>query len=113
MDFEYSPWPDMNSFLDFLEVDMEEPTPELDMSGALGSVMEEFSSDANISAMAGTAPAVPVVPETQSQPEVVSTTAPMAPKPLAGAGAPDGLSQLTQTRQPAAEDSRADSLFGE
>lgn len=110
MDFDYSPWPDMNSFLDFLEMDMEEPTPELDMSGAIGSVMGESLSNANVSAMAGAAPAAPAMPEAPPQPEAAPVAAPAAPKPPAGAGAPDGLSQITST-QPAQQDSRADSLF--
>ena len=64
----------------------------------------------SIPAEAGAAPAAPAPPVTQPQPEAAPVAAPAAPKPSAGAGAPDGLSQITNT-QPAQQDSRADSLF--
>ena len=66
-------------------------------------------------AEAGAAPAAPAPPVEQPQPEAPVAAppqpeAPAAPKPPAGAGAPDGLSQIT-SKQPAQQDSRADSLF--
>ena len=67
----------------------------------------------SIPAEAGAAPAAPAPPVAQPQPEVPAAPQPMtpaAPEPSAGAGAPDGLSQITST-QPAQQDSRADSLF--
>ena len=114
MDLEPNPFVDLNGFLDFINEGFEEEDLDLDLSpdtsigAVMGSPVPESPTPAS---MAGPleGPAMPEVP----QPEVAPPAAPAAPKPMAKAGAPDGLSQLTQTGQPAAEDSRADSLFGE
>ncbi len=60
----------------------------------------------------GAAPAAPSAPVDQvpPMPEAAPVAAPQAPKPSAGAGAPDGPSTITQSND-GAQDSRADSLF--
>jgi hypothetical protein len=111
-----SDWPDLNGFLDILE---EVDEPELDLPE--GFVLSSEVPETTPAPMAGPLEG-PALPEEELQPEVSAPVpepmpaqpeTPKAPKPSAGAGPPDGLSQLTQTRQPAAEDSRADSLFGD
>ncbi len=105
-DLEYSEFNDPALVLRVMEEGFDEK-----MEVSLPEGMEVPSE--SIPAEAGAAPAAPAPPVAQPQPEVPAAPQPMtpaAPEPSAGAGAPDGLSQITST-QPAQQDSRADSLF--
>ena len=107
-DLEYSAFNDPALVLRVMEEGFDEQ-----MEVSLPEGMEVPSE--SIPAEAGAAPAAPALPVEQPQPEAPVAAppqpeAPAAPKPPAGAGAPDGLSQIT-SKQPAQQDSRADSLF--
>ena len=105
-DLEYSSYNDPALVLRVMEEGFEEQ-----MEVSLPEGMEVPSE--SIPAEAGAAPAAPAPPVVPPQPEAPAAPqpkAPAAPKPMAGAGAPDGLSQITN-KQAAQQDSRADSLF--
>lgn len=105
-DLEYSSFNDPGLVLRMMEEGFDEQ-----MEVSLPEGMEVPSE--SIPAEAGAAPAAPAPPVVPPQPEAPAAPqpeAPAAPKPSAGAGAPDGLSQLTN-KQSAQQDSRADSLF--
>lgn len=112
MELEPNPFADLNGFLDFLTRDLEGETPELNLSPdtSVGAVMGSPVPESPAPAPTAGPLEGPAMPEAP-QPEAAPVAAPAAPQPSAGAGAPDGLSQITN-KQTAQQDSRADSLFG-
>ena len=107
-DYELAEFADPGLLLKMMDPDIDLPEmPELPAGMSLPS-----EAPTEPQGVEGAAPAAPSAPVEQvpPMPEAAPVAAPTAPKPSAGAGAPDGLSQITST-QPAQQDSRADSLF--
>lgn len=120
----YTDFPDPGIILKIMDLDFME-IPDVNLPEG----MEVPSISQDTPAMAGAAPAAPAVPAVgelmpipepaaeaepviEAEPAPVAAPAPRAPKPPAGVGASDGLSQLTQTQR-GSEDTRADALFEE
>ena len=102
----YTDFPDPGIVLKMMDLDFME-MPDVNLPEG----MEVPSS--NVPAEAGAAPAAPappVEPAPEAPVAAPQPEAPTAPQPSAGAGAPDGLSNLL-SNTPAQQDSRADSLF--
>ena len=110
-DYEITEFPLPELVLKMMDPDYDlEDLPDLPSGMSLPT--EAPTEPQGVEGAAPAAPSAPVeqvtpMPEAQAAPQ---PQAPAAPKPTAGAGAPDGLSTITQSNK-GAQDSRADSLF--
>ena len=110
-DYEIAEFADPGLILKMMDPDIDMPEiPELPAGMSFPSMAP--TEPQGVEGVAPAAPSAPVAQPTPmpEAPAAPQPKAPAAPKPTAGAGAPDGLSTITQSNK-GAQDSRADSLF--